>query len=61
MLVVQPLTSDEVSYHPSLTIRVVVEIDQSVADHVWAENYDSAVATSASTEVALVYGHIRIS
>jgi hypothetical protein len=42
--VVEPMTGDEVPYHPSSALPIVVKVDEALRrDSSWAADYDSPI------------------
>jgi hypothetical protein len=59
VVIIQSMTRDEVSYHPTAAVLVVVEIHQAViGDNVWAAYNDPVIAASSMVVVVRVNRHL---
>jgi hypothetical protein len=60
MIVVEPLPGNEVPYHPTPAIAVVIEVNEMViGDNVWAAQDNAKVAAASMVIVILIYRHRR--
>ena len=58
VVVVEPMTRDEVPYHPTSALPVVVKIDQALRrDSSWATDYDSPIPFAPVVVMVLLDRH----
>lgn len=58
VIVVEPMTRDEVPYHPTSALPIVVKVDQTLrCDSSWAADYDPPISFAPVVVMALLDRH----
>jgi len=58
VVIIEPMPCDEISYHPTSTLAVVVEVHKALRrDYGWTTDYDSIVTFASVVIIVLLDGH----